>query len=94
MVVLDIKAFENHWYCNCKADVKSTQRLGQCDRIVAETVPNMMEPVPVPQCRIRFLRVPTLVAHASTYRHTQDIRELVCFRLSEAVSCICDKDDW
>ena len=38
--------------------------------------------------------IPTLVDIASTYRHAQNVRELVCFCLSEAVSCVCDKHDW
>lgn len=30
----------------------------------------------------------------TTYRHSQDVRELVSFSLSEAVPCVCDKNYW
>lgn len=29
-----------------------------------------------------------------THGYSQDVRELVCFCLSEAVPCVCDKNNW
>lgn len=29
-----------------------------------------------------------------THRHSQDVRELVCFRLAKAIPCICDENNW
>lgn len=35
-----------------------------------------------------------LLSSLITHWHSQDVRELVCFCLSEAVPCIRDKNDW
>lgn len=35
-----------------------------------------------------------LAQEFKTHRHSQYVRELVRFCLSEAIPCICDKNDW
>lgn len=61
-----------------------------CDLRTEQLLGEVSGRVYIQQSQILHSSLNSLITH----RYSQDVRKLVCFCLSEAVPCICDKNNW